>query len=113
MFTRIRPGRLAYAAPVGGTGEFTTYPIQFDGTDLLVNAQVETSGRIRLELQSEDGTPIDGYTLEDSDPFVGDKIDHKPSWNGRRLSDFFRSDPEVQTRTGKRETVYASDPVVQ
>ena len=89
MFTRIRPGRLAYAAPVGGTGEFTTYPIQFDGTDLLVNAQVETSGRIRLELQSEDGTPIDGYTLEDSDPFVGDKIDHKPSWNGRRLSDFF------------------------
>ncbi len=87
MFTRIRPGRLAYAAPLDVAGELTTHPIRFDGADLLVNAQVESGGRIRVELQGEDGTPVRGYTLEDSDPLFGDEVDHKPSWSGRRLSE--------------------------
>ena len=41
LITHIKPGRLAYAGPTGGSGEFTTHPIRFDAEGLIINAQVE------------------------------------------------------------------------
>ena len=86
LFTRIRPGRLAYAAPTGGQGEFTTHPIAFEGHDLLLNAHVEAGGSLRVEVQDENGRVVEGHGLEDADPFTGDEVDHRPSWRGRRLA---------------------------
>ena len=87
FFTHIRPGRLAYAAPVDGSGEFTTLAVQFEGRDLVINAQVEKGGRVRVEARDEDGRVVDGYGLEESDTFTGDEVEHRPSWNGRRLAE--------------------------
>ena len=87
FFTHIRPGRLAYAAPVDGTGELTTHPILFDEQDLVINAQVEQTGSLRVEVLDQDGHVVDGYGLSDSDAFAGDEVEHRPSWNGRRLSE--------------------------
>ena len=86
MFTHIKPGRLAYAAATGSTGETISHPIVFDGEDLVLNAQVEAGGSLRVEVQDEDGRVVDGYSLADSDPFQGDEVDHRPSWKGRRLA---------------------------
>jgi hypothetical protein len=38
-------------------------------------------------VQDEDGRAVEGYGLEDSDPFAGDEVAHRPSWNGRRLEE--------------------------
>ena len=87
LITHTRPGRLAYAAPVDGTGELTTHAVQFDGRDLVINAQAEPGGSLRLEVQDESGRPLDGYSLADADPFTGDEVGHQPSWRGRRLAE--------------------------
>ena len=87
LFTHIRPGRLAYAAPMDGSGEFTTHAVQFEGRDLVINAQVEQGGTVRVEARDEDGRVVDGYGLEESDTFTGDEVEHRPSWNGRGLAE--------------------------
>ena len=87
LFTHIRPGRLAYAAPIDGSGEVTTHPIRFDGDDLCINAQVESGGRLGVEMLDENGSVLDGYTLDDFDSFAGDEVEHRPSWGGRGVTD--------------------------
>jgi glyoxylase-like metal-dependent hydrolase (beta-lactamase superfamily II) len=72
---------------VDGTGELTTHPILFDEQDLVINAQVEQTGSLRVEVLDQDGHTVDGYGLSDSDAFAGDEVEHRPSWNGRRLSE--------------------------
>ncbi len=86
LITHIKPGRLAYAAPKDGSGEFTTHPIHFEAEDLIINAQVE-AGSLRAEVQDNSGGVIEGYALGDSDAFTGDEVNHRPSWSGRGLGD--------------------------
>ncbi len=87
LITHIKPGRLAYAAPTDGSGELTTHPIRFDAEDLIINAEVEAGGRLRVEVQDDSGGAIAGYALGDSDAFAGDEVRHRPSWRGRTLSE--------------------------
>lgn len=87
LFTHIRPGRLAYVAPSHSIGEFTTYPIHFNGTELLLNAEVQDGGSLLVEIQADDGRVLDGYGLQQSDIFTGDDVRHLPSWDNKVLSE--------------------------
>ena len=73
--------------PKDGSGEFTTHPIHFEAEDLIINAQVEAGGSLRVEVQDDSGGVIEGYALGDSDAFTGDEVRHRPSWSGRGLGD--------------------------
>ena len=65
-------------------GEVVTKPIKFDGDQLVLNYRVngpkESPGELRVELQTEDGQPIEGYTAGDCRPLTGDAIAHVVSW---------------------------------
>ena len=87
FFTHIAPGRLAYATPTNGSGELTTHSMQFDGRALVLNAQVEVGGSIRVEALDADDRPIDGFALDDSTPFAGDAVDYRPEWATRQLAE--------------------------
>ena len=40
-------------------------------------------GEIRFELQVEDGSPVPGFTLEDSQVIIGNEIARIVSWKGK------------------------------
>lgn len=61
-------------------GEFITRPITFGGDRLEINEATSAAGRIRVEIQESDGTPIPGYTLEESVAIYGDRIRHTVQW---------------------------------
>ena len=68
-------------APYAG-GVLTTKALRFTGSELVLNFSTGASGGIRIELLDSEGTPIPGYTQEDSDEIVGDSIERTVTWNG-------------------------------
>jgi hypothetical protein len=65
-----------------GGGEMLTRPFWFGGSELQINYATSAAGNIRIELHDETGAPIDGFTLEDCDPIIGDDVDRAVTWNG-------------------------------
>jgi hypothetical protein len=47
---------------------------------LLLNVVTSAAGSVRCELQTADGTPITGFTMEDADTIFGDDIERIVSW---------------------------------
>ena len=72
-------GLVSVQAGAGG-GEIVTHPIVFAGNRLAINFATSAAGSIRAELQSADGTPLEGYRLEDCPDIYGDAIDHPVAW---------------------------------
>jgi len=62
------------------SGEMVTKPLIVGGSKLIINAATSAAGSIRIELQETDGEPIPGYSLAESEEFVGDGIEHGVSW---------------------------------
>jgi hypothetical protein len=50
---------------------------------LLINFSTSAAGSIRCEIQDQQGRPLSGYSLEDSDVLYGDEIARAVSWQGR------------------------------
>ena len=68
-------------------GEMVTKPLTFEGTQLLLNSATSAAGGIRVEIQTADGNPIPGFTLEECPVIVGDSIERAVTWdNGSDLS---------------------------
>ncbi len=65
-------------------GEFTTKPVIFSGDELSLNAATSAAGMIKVEICEPDGTPIPGFTLDESDLIYGDSLDRRASWKGNR-----------------------------
>jgi hypothetical protein len=63
-------------------GEFLSKPITFSGDRLELNYSTSAAGMIRVELQERDGTPIEGFRLEESAKIWGDEISRFVKWNG-------------------------------
>jgi len=63
-------------------GYVTTRPVRFLGRALEVNCDCPR-GWLRVELQTEDGTPIPGYTEADCDAVSADKVRHRVTWRGK------------------------------
>ncbi|MEX0332482.1 MAG: hypothetical protein AB3N64_13775 [Puniceicoccaceae bacterium] len=64
-------------------GELLTKVLTFSGNQLVINASTSAAGSIRVEMQAVDGSPLDGFSLDDSEPFVGDAIEHVINWKGQ------------------------------
>jgi len=62
-------------------GEFITKPLVFDGNKLVINFATKRDGYLQVEIQDQDGTPIDYFTLADSNKIRGDNIQHAVSWS--------------------------------
>lgn len=70
---------------IGGSfygGEFTTRPLSFEGNRLEVNFSSSAAGTLKVEIQSVNGQPIDGFTLDDADEVFGDELGRTVTWNG-------------------------------
>ena len=63
-------------------GELTSKPLTFEGEFLYLNYAVEESGTLRVEVQDEQGNPIDGFSLSDCTPMRGDAIKEVVRWKG-------------------------------
>lgn len=56
-------------------GEWTSKPLIFSGTELILNYSTSANGSIRVEIQdAATGQPIPGFVLDDSPVIFGDKI---------------------------------------
>ncbi len=63
-------------------GEVLTRPLVFDGERLVVNYATDAVGWLRFELCEPDGTPIEGFTMVDSELLFGNEIEHEVMWAG-------------------------------
>ncbi|MBN1418117.1 MAG: hypothetical protein JXP34_05035 [Planctomycetes bacterium] len=68
-------------APYAG-GAMTTVPLRFAGKALEINISTSAAGEARVEIQDEARAPIEGRTLSDCDPIIGDAIDRIVTWKG-------------------------------
>jgi len=74
-------GFVSLKAPHTG-GEVITKRIIFAGSQLVVNCATSAAGSLRVEIQDQNGAPIEGYRMADSEIFFGDSIDHRIRWKG-------------------------------
>ena len=80
-------GFVSFYAPNTG-GEFITRPLIFQGDTLSLNMGTSAAGSIRVEIQSADGTPVDGFAADDCEEIFGDAINYPVSWKtSRQLSE--------------------------
>ncbi len=78
-FTIRLDGFVSAAAPLSG-GEVVTKPLTFAGSQLFVNYATSAAGSLRVELQTADGQPIEGFTLDDSPEHYGDSVSQTIHW---------------------------------
>lgn len=78
-YTMRIDGFVSMNAPLKG-GEFTTKPITFTGKELKLNFSTSAAGGITVELQTPDGTPIEGFTEADCIELFGDTISRPVTW---------------------------------
>ncbi len=59
-------------------GEFTTKPLLFEGDRLRLNYATSAVGSVQVEIQDENGQPLEGYSLNEE--CYGDEIDGEIRW---------------------------------
>ena len=79
---RLKRDRWAAIEPVGPNGALLTKPTYWAQPRLSINAEAP-QGSIRAELLDPWGRPVEGYTVEESDRFTGDDLDHLMTWQGK------------------------------
>lgn len=78
-YTLRMDGFVAIHAPLSG-GELVTKSLTFTGGRLSLNFSTSAAGSVRVELQSADGQPIAGFSLEDCSEVFGDSLDRAVTW---------------------------------
>lgn len=79
--------RIASMNADAGGGEFTTRPLTFTGTRLVLNYATSAAGSVQVEIQDETGTPLSGYDLANAKVMYGDELDAPVGWkSGESLS---------------------------
>jgi len=71
----------------GKVGEVLTRPLRFAGNTLEVNYATDAIGWIRFELCKVDGTPIEGFSLYESEIVFGNELQHPVQWRGGSLAE--------------------------
>ncbi|TDV56622.1 hypothetical protein CLV71_102689 [Actinophytocola oryzae] len=72
----------AFRAGSGG-GSVTTRTLAPTGTRVTVNANLGSSGQLRVALLDSAGNPVSGYAAADATPVTGDTLGTVVSWGGR------------------------------
>ncbi len=70
-------------APYGG-GEVLTKVFTFTGKELEINYSTSAPGELKFEIQDENGVPVPGFTMDDSDTIIGNEIARIVSWKGNK-----------------------------
>ncbi len=77
-----RDGFVSVRAAYTG-GEFTTPPLTFRGTKLVLNIDTSATGIARVEILDEKGSPIDGFTRKDCGLIhTANEINRVVKWQG-------------------------------
>lgn len=63
-------------------GHVTTKTLTFDGTQLSLNYATSGNGQIRVALLDDQGESLEGFSVDDCEPLVGDHIDGRVQWKG-------------------------------
>ncbi|MEZ6128433.1 MAG: hypothetical protein R3C59_07105 [Planctomycetaceae bacterium] len=79
-YTLRLDGFVAVNGPAGQGGELLSKLITFDGSTLHLNLSTSAAGRVAVELQNPDGSPVPGYGLADCHEIFGDSTDRTVSW---------------------------------
>lgn len=74
-------GFVSVHAPYRG-GELLTKPLIFEGNSLEINYSTSAAGEVRIEVLSDEGRPIEGFTLSQCDAIFGDQISRTVTWGG-------------------------------
>ena len=90
-YTLRLDGFASIHAPIDG-GELITPPLVFEGSALSMNFATSAFGSLRVELQDASGTPIPGFTLDDSIELYGDTVARNAMWE---------NDPDLGALAGK------------
>jgi len=67
-------------------GELVTRPLVFEGDALQLNLATGSGGSARVEIQDEDGAPINGWTLDDACETAGNYIRTLASWRAKQVA---------------------------
>jgi len=78
-FTYRTDGFVSVQASARG-GELTTKPLRFQGDQLVINFRTSARGSVRIEIQDEQGKPIEHFGLADCAEMRGDDIEHIVGW---------------------------------
>jgi len=62
-------------------GQVLTKPLMFQGGRLLLNYSTSAVGKLRVELLSESGEPVAGFSGEDAPDIYGDQVKGEYRWN--------------------------------
>jgi hypothetical protein len=63
-------------------GELLSKPLVFSGAKLVLNYSSSAAGGLRVEIQNADGSPVEGFGLDDSIEIYGDRIAGAAAWKG-------------------------------
>src|SRR6185436_9843177 len=70
-----------------GGGEFTTLPLTFSGTNLLLNYASSAAGSVQVEIQDAEGKPVPDFSLADVKLLFGDELEAVVRWkSGKDVS---------------------------
>ena len=95
-YTLRLDGFVSVHAPTSG-GEMITKPLKFKGNVLSLNFATSVAGEILVELQDNNGKPIEGFRLKDCYSIFGDTTERTVVWkNGSDVSKL--AGKEVQLR---------------
>jgi len=72
-------GFVSVQAPRAG-GELLTKSFRFRGSRLTLNFATSAVGSVQVEVQSEDGRPLPGFTLADCEETFGDTVERPVTW---------------------------------
>lgn len=64
-------------------GVAETKTLVFSGNELSLNVATSAAGFVRVEVLSEEGNVVDGFSAEDCDMIYGDSLDRRVSWKGK------------------------------
>ncbi len=68
-------------------GEFYTFPVKFEGKNMLLNSYSYPGGEITIEFLAvknlAEASPVKGFTIDECDPVRGNPIWTTVSWNGK------------------------------
>lgn len=85
-YTLRLDGFVSVQAPMSG-GEIITKPLKFKGHILSLNFATSVAGEILVEVQYENGKPIQGFGMKDCYPVFGDTTERTVIWkSGSDLS---------------------------
>lgn len=72
-------GFVSVNGPLAG-GELITRPFTFEGTQLSLNVATSAAGTVKVELQTPEGRPLEGFEADNCEEIWGDDIDRTVVW---------------------------------